>query len=443
MAGLLTGPLCGWPRDRLLLMENEPSPGDLPDRLITAFDGISDVALFYFVGHGQIAPDDQLCLGLVQSRMAGPESAGRDQPAVLRCPPSAARQRGCGQDRDPGLLLAGLATSGVLGGLAGEVLDLTGTGAYTMAATSAYATAWYQDGPRLARPQTYFTKYLADLVEEGIPGQPYQVQLDPLFKQLRENLAADQRPVPRSRAVNDAREFAFAYNAAPPEAQRDPDREIKDLTRRVAEAQAHRIEAEAARARDLAEAEARERALRADGGTQPRAGTPPRPNARQARHWRTSSRVSFRTPSRPPNSAWMRPPLPTRLPERPRRPVHVTAKPETVPAAHPAPPSDAPPPATESHAEIATSAPAILPHRSWRRHPRGRRCTTFTPDPSPCRCATSNCRPCEVAPPQAERKAWAAAAKLPESPKSDRRHPQARGGNHSPPPSFATLGPGH
>ena len=45
-----------------------PSPGDLPDQLITAFDGITDVALFYFVGHGQIASDDQLCLGLGQSR---------------------------------------------------------------------------------------------------------------------------------------------------------------------------------------------------------------------------------------------------------------------------------------------------------------------------------------------------------------------------------------
>jgi hypothetical protein len=43
------------------------APGDLPDQLITAFDAVTDVALFYFVGHGQIAPDDQLWLGLAQS----------------------------------------------------------------------------------------------------------------------------------------------------------------------------------------------------------------------------------------------------------------------------------------------------------------------------------------------------------------------------------------
>src|SRR5271154_1511839 len=68
MTGMLTGVLCGWPRERLLVIENERHPGDLPDRLITAFEDTSDVAMFYYVGHGQIDADDQLCLGLVRSR---------------------------------------------------------------------------------------------------------------------------------------------------------------------------------------------------------------------------------------------------------------------------------------------------------------------------------------------------------------------------------------
>jgi hypothetical protein len=46
MAGLLTGPLCGWPQERLLMLENEHSPSDLADRVITAFEGIRDVARF-------------------------------------------------------------------------------------------------------------------------------------------------------------------------------------------------------------------------------------------------------------------------------------------------------------------------------------------------------------------------------------------------------------
>ena len=141
---------------------------------------------------------------------------------------------------------AGLATRATLGGRAGDVLDLTaGTGAYTMAATSAYATAWYQNEPGLDWPQTYFTKYLADLVEDGIPGQPARLRLDPLFGQLRDNLAADRRPVPGSRAVNEAREFVFAHNAAPPETHRDPEQEVARLTRQLAQAESLRTAADA------------------------------------------------------------------------------------------------------------------------------------------------------------------------------------------------------
>ena len=256
MAGLLTGPLCGWPQDRLLLVEDQPSPGDLADQLITAFNEVRDVALFYFVGHGQISPDDQLCLGLVQSR---PE-ANRRAATSLRY--SDVRQALQGSDAAVKIVIldccfAGLATTG---SLAGDVLDLTaGTGAYTMAATSAYATAWYEHDWRLAEPQTYFTKYLADLVEEGIPGQPSRLRMNPLFRQLRDNLAADDRPVPQSRAVNDAREFAFAYNAAPPEVQRNPEQELAQLGQQfkklktATDAQINALKAEAdKRERELA-----------------------------------------------------------------------------------------------------------------------------------------------------------------------------------------------
>jgi hypothetical protein len=246
MEGLLAGPLCGWPRDRMLVLPNVPSPGDLPDRLITAFDAATDVALFYFVGHGQLAPDDQLCLGLLQSR---PEP-NRRAATSLRF----GDVRQALQDSSAAVKLvildccfAGLATKATLAaGLADDVLDLTaGTGAYTMAATSAYATAWYQDERGLARPQTYFTKYLADLVESGIPGQPARLRVDSLFRQLRDNLAAGGRPVPHSRAVNNAREFIFAYNAAPSATHRDPEQELARLGRRLAETENLRAAADA------------------------------------------------------------------------------------------------------------------------------------------------------------------------------------------------------
>ena len=261
MEGLLAGRLCGWPRDRMLVLPNVPSPGDLPDQLITAFDPVTDAALFYFVGHGQLAPDDQLCLGLTQSR---PEP-NRRAATSLRF----ADVRQALQDSRAAVKIvildccfAGQATRRTLAGLADDVLGMTtGTGAYTMAATSAYGTAWYQHEPGLAEPQTYFTKYLADLVEEGIPGQPAWLRVDPLFRRLRDNLAADGHPVPHSRAVDDAREFVFAYNAAPPATHRDPERELATLGQRLAETESLRATADAQISALQAEAANREREL--------------------------------------------------------------------------------------------------------------------------------------------------------------------------------------
>ncbi|HLK01878.1 MAG TPA: PASTA domain-containing protein [Streptosporangiaceae bacterium] len=258
---LLAGPLCGWPRNRMLLLPNVARPGDLPARLITAFDGITDVALFYFVGHGQLAPDDQLCLGLTQSRLEPNLRAATS----LRF----ADIRQALQDSSAAVKIvildccfAGLATKSTLEGLTSEFLDRTGgTGAYTMAATSEYATAWYQDEPGLSRPQTYFSKYLADLVEEGIPGLPATLELEKLFRHLQDRLAAAQRPIPRRRAVNDAREFIFAYNAAPPASQRDPEREVARLGRELAETENRRAAADARVAALQAEAVRREKDL--------------------------------------------------------------------------------------------------------------------------------------------------------------------------------------
>ena len=254
MAGVLSSDLCGWPRDKISLFSNETGPGDLPDRLITLLEEAHDVALFYFVGHGQIDLDDQLCLGLVGSRKEPHRRAATslqfhsvrramiDSPAstkilILDC------------------CFAGLANqpSNSLG-TSDHMLDrIAGTGAYTMTASGAYTAAWFETGQ--GKPQTYFTKYLADLVEVGIPGQPSGVRLRPLFTRLRENLARDKRPQPLARSVDSADDFIFAYNAAPPEAQVDHEAELRGLRERMA-----MMEAEAAaRTSELARLQAKAR----------------------------------------------------------------------------------------------------------------------------------------------------------------------------------------
>jgi hypothetical protein len=92
MQNLLLGPWCGWPTEQVAVLGDLQSPGDLPDRLVTLFGDATDVALFYYVGHGQIDDEDQLCLGLVGSRTEPHRRATTSLPfdavrrALLRSP---------------------------------------------------------------------------------------------------------------------------------------------------------------------------------------------------------------------------------------------------------------------------------------------------------------------------------------------------------------------
>ncbi|MDG9703004.1 caspase family protein [Streptomyces sp. DH37] len=232
MTALLTGPLCGWPPHRLTVLGNQSGPGELPDQLVSHFADTRDVALFYYVGHGQIDEDDELCLGLVGSRTEPHRRTTTSLPfeavrrALVRSP---AAMKIVILD----CCFSGLAIGrdGRLAASGEEVVELTaGTGAYTMAASAANTPAWFETDPGLARPQTYFTKYLADLVETGMPGHPPELTLHSLFTRMQENLARDGRPVPpRARVVDAARDFVFARNAAPPETHADPAEESRRL----------------------------------------------------------------------------------------------------------------------------------------------------------------------------------------------------------------------
>jgi signal transduction histidine kinase len=87
-----------------------------------------------------------------------------------------------------------------------------------MAACSSYATAWFENGPE-KEVQTYFTKYLADTIDSGIPGEPAELRLRVIFGRARERLAYDSCPLPEDRNVDSAGDFPFARNAVPPLAQ--------------------------------------------------------------------------------------------------------------------------------------------------------------------------------------------------------------------------------
>lgn len=223
MAALLMDPLCGWPHDRVKVLLNERTPADLPLELVKAFRDATDVALFYYVGHGQIDLDNQLCLGLTGTsiepdlrsvtslqfeavRRAMLSSAAKTKIVILDC------------------CFSGLAANGnTLAGNTDDILDrAAGTGAYTMAASTPYGLAQFESETDGSRPQTIFTKYFADLVEAGIPGVGPWLTLHQIFSQLREYLARDRLPIPVARNVDSAGEFAFAHNAMSDVAIEDP-----------------------------------------------------------------------------------------------------------------------------------------------------------------------------------------------------------------------------
>ncbi|MFI6743838.1 PQQ-binding-like beta-propeller repeat protein [Nonomuraea sp. NPDC050451] len=212
MESLLTGELCGWPADRLSVFPDPPEPGGLPDQLVELFHAVEDVALFYYVGHGQVDPQDTLCLGLVKSRTAAERrrytslafdtvryaltnSRAKVKIVILDC------------------CYAGLAAQPALS--ANDVSDRTrGTGAYTLAAAGEFALAWYETDPAVPTPQTYFTKYFADVIETGIAGEGPGLRLEPIFHEVVEALARDGKPAPTSRATDRAARFVFARNRA-------------------------------------------------------------------------------------------------------------------------------------------------------------------------------------------------------------------------------------
>ena len=213
MREVLTSALCGWPRDRVSVFANEQSPGDLPDRITELYQDTEEVALFYYVGHGQVAATpggDTLCLGLTGSRVdpsrrKSTSLAFEDVAYALWHSPAETK-----------IVILDCCYAGLAGRLADtEVLDLTrAAGAYTLAASGEFATAWYETGGGLGRPQTYFTKYLLDVVENGIPQEGPHLSLESIFRRAAGLLVCDGKPQPTSTAIHHASQLVFASNHA-------------------------------------------------------------------------------------------------------------------------------------------------------------------------------------------------------------------------------------
>jgi hypothetical protein len=315
MYRLLTGPLCGWPPDCVTMLAEPESPGDLPDRLVELFAQARDVALFYYVGHGQVDFEDELCLGLVGSRV---ESERRATTSLtfesvrrsLRASSAATKVviLDCcyaGQAVQDRHTLAG-ASSEDITGLVGA------SGAYTLAATGPASTAWFESGTDSPLPHTHFTRALVDTVIRGIQGGPAALTLDPIYQQLREGLSAEGKPVPTRISRHDADAFVFARNVAPPQTRIDYEQleekmrllqdRLAEFERRNRQAEAERAEAERrgrqaeadrlAEAERAAEVELRNRLAEAERMRDMSTPSPPRPAATQEPKSRSAGKHS-------------------------------------------------------------------------------------------------------------------------------------------------------
>jgi hypothetical protein len=214
MQGLLVGNQCGWQNDRVSIFANERKPGDLPDQLVELYAGATDVALFYYVGHGQINLRDELCLALTDSRTQ------TERIATTSLPFDAVRNALNVSDARVKIVILDCCFAGLAVGRddrlssSPDVIEMTaGTGAYIMAASGAYNTAWFEQDDQ-ATPLTYFTKHFAKIIDDGIPGEPAGLNLSAIYRSLEQDLARAGKPLPKRRVVGSADDFIFALNRA-------------------------------------------------------------------------------------------------------------------------------------------------------------------------------------------------------------------------------------
>jgi hypothetical protein len=215
MRALLASPSCGWPKDRIVEFADLRRPGNLPDVLARHFAEASDIALFYFVGHGLLDSRDQLCLAMSET---SPERHRRPTTSLTF---EAVRHALQESDAERKIVILDCCFAGravtAHGTMSGpeSVTDLVrGTGGYLLVAAREFETAWFEEDSDTGQPYTYFTKHFTHIVENGIPGEGPGLTLDAIFRRLRRDIAADSRQTPDKISRDTMNDFVFARNVA-------------------------------------------------------------------------------------------------------------------------------------------------------------------------------------------------------------------------------------
>lgn len=210
MEAMLTSDLCDWPADRVETLTDIAVPSDLARRLVELTEGIQDVLLLYYVGHGMRAPNGQLALALRDTS----SSRALLRHTAITYKDVADILRGCPAVTKLVILDCCHAELGnwesdqfQSGDVDAEPVD----GLYCIWASK----EWEKARSPLSGGLTYFTDAFIEVVRTGIPGRPAQLHIDQIFVELRARMLRAGLPEPAQSSIRDARHWPFARNAAP------------------------------------------------------------------------------------------------------------------------------------------------------------------------------------------------------------------------------------
>jgi glycine betaine/choline ABC-type transport system substrate-binding protein len=197
--------LCGWPEERVEVLLNQQHRPQLITELRRWARDTTDVLIVYFVGHGIITPQGELCLALTDTALDDPDVTGLeyrfvrsaliDSPArikvvILDCCYS-------------GRAIQALSSTD-------DFADIRG--AYVIAASDLAAHVPPPADEPLAC--TSFTGELLELIRTGIPDAPDMLTLHMIYTHLRARLHSAQLPDPNHWGTDTAADFGLTRNAA-------------------------------------------------------------------------------------------------------------------------------------------------------------------------------------------------------------------------------------
>ena len=211
MYAMLTNPCYGrWPEDRVEFWLNHRNAGAVAKDLRDLAKATEGVLIFYFVGHGALIEDEQLCLMLSDTEDDDPDLTGLELRLVSRALATSNAQTKM-------VILDCCYADSAIGHLAGAgtpALEST-PGTYTLTATNGLRRRAEWSGQDDRTP-TAFTGELLNLIRAGKADGPEWLSLNDFYPSLRNRLIGLDLPKPSNKASDMAVHQPFTQNAAYP-----------------------------------------------------------------------------------------------------------------------------------------------------------------------------------------------------------------------------------